>query len=434
LILATSEASSPEALMRDWFTRAALLDDVGRRFPFDAEIWANLGEARFHDPSPLSDPPADPLAAFQRAMELDPGYAQGYWHAVDLAFRSRQPLLAARYARIASRLDPDGVPGSMALTSLVLDSGLTAASTQRAIAAAPPRALLESSVNQLNWAADSAEASVAILREFSSRDDPVSRATSMDPALRLRLLALALAFRGHLHAAAASGLSRAIDSAAAGFDAWNDPFAELAILGAVPDSFARREFARAFDPNLYWGVSPTTGGVPRALRGLPWWSSHGDTASIRRFETRANEVAASPGRPVPRLRARYFAGVAPAYLALTQGDSAEALRRLEAVTDSLCFVVNCKPEKRLLAQLLARSGDDQAAARVLDHWGPMIMYATPIAVLAELDRGAIAERLGDTVRARRAYGFVVDVWRSADPELQGYVRAAREGLQRLKGQ
>jgi hypothetical protein len=434
LKLAVHQASSADALMRDWFTWTKLLEEAARRFPYDVEIWTEVGEARYHNPAPLSATLAGALGAFRRAVELDPGYALGYWHTVELALQLRQPTLAARYARDASRLEPEGEPGSMTLTSLVLDSGLAAPSSRRAIAAAPPRALLEAGQLHLAWAADSAEAAVAILGEFAGRDDPLVRATTIDPKLRLRFVAMALAFRGHLHAAAATGLARTADPKARGVDATNDPFTELAMLGAIPDSVARREFALAFADSLDWGVPRGNGANPRALRGVPWWYARGDTASLRRFGARAEAVSAAPGTPVARLRGRYYAGIVPAYLALARGDSADARRRLEAVSDSLCLVAACLPEKRLLAQLLSASGDDRRAAQVLDRWGRSgLPDDTPSAVLVELERGGMAERLGDTLRARRAYGLVADLWRNADPELQGYVGVAREGMGRVGG-
>ncbi len=199
------------------------------------------------------------------------------------------------------------------------------------------------------------------------------------------------------------------------------------MLGAVPESVARREFARAFDDTLTWGW-PGSSHTNRALRGLPWWYARGDTATLRRFGARAKAVASGPGNPVARLRGRYYAGIVPAYLALARGDSAGALRQLEGVSDSLCVVAACLPEKRLLSA----SGHDRRSAQVLDRWGRTVLPDyTPSAVLVELERGRIAERLADTVRGRRAYGFVADVWRKADPELRGYVRAAREGMDRL---
>jgi tetratricopeptide (TPR) repeat protein len=434
LKLAIDQSSSPDGAMRDWFTRTALLEEAGRRFPFDAAIWAELGEARFHEQSPLIDRPGDAFAAFKRAVGLDPGYAQAYWHIVDLAFRAGQPMLAVRHARAASRLGRTGQTGSMALTALVLDSGITAPATRRAISAASPNALFETANNRLGWAADSAEAAVVLLRELAARDDPVARAMTIEPNLRLRFVAIALAFRGHLHAAAATGLARASDPAAFGVDAWNDPFAELAMLGVVADTIAHVEFARAFDETLSWGKALNPSGNPRFLRGVPWWYQRGDTVSLRRLEARAGAVATAFGTPVARLRGRYYASIAPAYIALARGDSMGARRRLEAVPDSLCVAAPCLQEKWLLARLLVASGDDPGAARLLDHWSmDPLPGNTPSQVLIELERGGIAERLADTLRARRAYQFVADVWHDADPELQRYVRSAREGRARVGG-
>ena len=56
---------------------------------------------------------------------------------------------------------------------------------------------------------------------------------------------------------------------------------------------------------------------------------------------------------------------------------------------------------------------------------------TPLFVLATLELGRIAERLGDTRKAAEHYGFVMAAWRRADPELLPYVTEAREGLARV---
>jgi hypothetical protein len=52
-------------------------------------------------------------------------------------------------------------------------------------------------------------------------------------------------------------------------------------------------------------------------------------------------------------------------------------------------------------------------------------------VLATLELGRIAERLGDTKKAAECYGFVTAAWRRPDRELLPYVAEAREGLARL---
>ena len=57
--------------------------------------------------------------------------------------------------------------------------------------------------------------------------------------------------------------------------------------------------------------------------------------------------------------------------------------------------------------------------------------AGPWFVLATLERGRVAERLGEREKALESYRFVTEAWRRPDPELQPYVSEAREGLARL---
>jgi hypothetical protein len=55
----------------------------------------------------------------------------------------------------------------------------------------------------------------------------------------------------------------------------------------------------------------------------------------------------------------------------------------------------------------------------------------PSEILWTLERGRVAERLGDREKAIRSYQYVAHIWRTADPELQPYATEAREGLARL---
>jgi len=48
-----------------------------------------------------------------------------------------------------------------------------------------------------------------------------------------------------------------------------------------------------------------------------------------------------------------------------------------------------------------------------------------------MERGRVNERLGNREAAIDAYQFAADVWRHADPDLQGSVDEAKAGLARL---
>ena len=133
--------------------------------------------------------------------------------------------------------------------------------------------------------------------------------------------------------------------------------------------------------------------------------------------------------------ARADASLAAAALALARRDTAEALQRFLAFPDSLCagFYGSLSPSLAPLQmerfRLLAATGRDREAARVFDQ--QVTMPLSTGSILGTLDRGRIAERLGDLVTAAREYQFVVDVWRNADSELRPYVTEARVALQRL---
>lgn len=52
-------------------------------------------------------------------------------------------------------------------------------------------------------------------------------------------------------------------------------------------------------------------------------------------------------------------------------------------------------------------------------------------MLARLEAGRSAERLGARERAVDAYHFVLDIWRHGDRELEPYRHEAQQGLARL---
>ena len=435
LDIAADDALDPIELVDFRFRAAAAREEAARRYPNDPEIWYELGEFRVHEP-PLGNAPALALQAFERAIALDSGFTPAYEHAVRLAIQLGQPNLARRYARTYAAFDPTDINApSLRLVALVLDSGgLGSAPVTRAIQTASAEPLWRAGFDHLSWWPDSAETAVALLRELATGRHQAEGGAPWvaDSLKRLQYLATALAFRGHLHAAAETNRRLVAHPEDSPWTSFPDPFLELALLGAIADSASRRAFAQAWEPRADWGGMVTPWGrlvTPRHLRGLPWWFSRGDTAALARFEQRAATLARSARSPIAMLRARYLAHAATAYLTLARADSAAALRLFQAIPDTLCIAADCFFEKLTLARLLAARGEDRGAAELLDRW-QWVEGNTPSAVLATLERGRIAERLGESGKAVACYRFVADVWRRADPELQTYVTEAREGFRR----
>jgi hypothetical protein len=250
----------------------------------------------------------------------------------------------------------------------------------------------------------------------------------LDSLMWPQYLAAALAYRGHLREAYQTNRRLLLDPGASNRSLILDPFLDLALLGAVPDSIAGPVFARALEPSAPWGsVSWVT---PRHLRGTPWWLAHRDTASLRRFAARAAEETRRPNPPLVVLRARLLGATSTAYAALARGDSAGALGYLEAIPDTLCLVGDCFHLKLTLARLLSARGDDRRAGALLERWR-WAAGSSPWFVLSTLERGRVAERLGEREKAIESYRFVTEAWRRPDPELQPYVSEAREALARL---
>jgi eukaryotic-like serine/threonine-protein kinase len=431
----TDGAPTADELVTLWYRKAALLGGLARRYPDDPEVWFMLGEHRFHAPPPLGQLPGPALDPFERASALDPGFAPADLHLVELAMRLGRVDEAKAHARVYVARDEGGL-AVLRLVSLIFDSGgVEAPRVRREVEAADEHTLMFAGEGLLRWWTDSAETAVVLLRELASRRDrsadrPPDPPDAVPTAMSRQRLAAALAFRGHLRAAVEAG-----EPPRAGVlpGRWRqdveDPFQDLALLGFVPDSVTRRVYGHALGSDSAWSGNGSAR-PPRHLLGLPWWLTRGDSASIVRFGNRAAQVARSGGPAIAVLRARYYGQAAPAYLALLQGDSADAVRRLEAIPDTLCLVGGCFLERVLLARLLAARGEDRRAADMLDRWAA-VGDARPLVVLAALDRARLAERMGDRSKARERYRFVTEVWRDPDPELRPHLSEARAGLARL---
>jgi hypothetical protein len=84
------------------------------------------------------------------------------------------------------------------------------------------------------------------------------------------------------------------------------------------------------------------------------------------------------------------------------GDTGTAIRKLSAISDTLCLADNlsdgCFHLNLTLVRLLAARGDDRQAGALLERWR-WSGGSTPSFVLATLELGRIAERLGDTRKA-----------------------------------
>jgi hypothetical protein len=121
-----------------------------------------------------------------------------------------------------------------------------------------------------------------------------------------------------------------------------------------------------------------------------------------------------------------------AYLALARRDTASALRQLLTTPDTLH---ECWYDTRLtLVQLLIATGRSrEAAGRLERRWPGTSACSNGIDdVMWTMERARVFERFGRHAEAAANYAFVADAWRTADAELQPWVREAHDAMARLR--
>jgi eukaryotic-like serine/threonine-protein kinase len=393
-----------------WTTlrRAQVLgEELTRRYPDDAESWYLLGEARYHWGVPAGYPVAEAVRAFDRAIRCDSSFFPAYIHAIELAFRLDGLEAGRRYAQqyLAQRPTDEAAAG-IRLADRIAGAVLAGRDPRSALQGASPSDLHDAQ-SLLARASDSAEAAVTVSRALVAApqvDDP-----SLAPVEREAWLTLVLLYRGHVREAAryASGNASILPVHRI----------EIALMAALPADSVKDAFQRIL----------LGGRAPALSSSLPWWLAHEDGGALREIVRRGDSLARAGSADVDREMGTYLARSATAYLAVVHHDTTTAIQTLEALPDSLCPV--CYTGRLLLGRLLAARHEDHKAEALLDQ--SLIDLTVPSNTLWVLERGRVAERMGDRAKASRSYQYVADVWRNADPELQPYVAEAKEGLARL---
>jgi eukaryotic-like serine/threonine-protein kinase len=385
----------------------AILEDLRKRYPQDPEVWHLQGEADNHL-GPFADRTIqDQLDAFDRAIVLDSAFAPSYIHPIEVASRNGGEEGARRYLTPFLKLahSEKNADGARLLETL-LDSTPSEAERLRLYAEMQGNGLFSTYI-ALSSLPDSGELVVGVSRYIAAHLLPGPPFN--EPANAKRSFARALMSRGHLRA----GLEQLPEQ-----DQGPLLF-EAALLGAVPVERAARRFQE-------WMALPSV--VP--VMAFPWWTTQGDSVSLRVAERKADSLARQSPSPIARSQARYASLSAAAYRELAAKDTAGALQRFMALPRDLC--PSCFLDRLTLAQLLVERRQDQEAMRILraDH-PAFTLSPTPTAILWTLLRGRVAERLNQREQAIQSYAWVAGMWRKPDSELQPYVNEAREGLTRL---
>jgi serine/threonine-protein kinase len=391
----------------------ATLQEATERYEQDAEAWYRLADAYFHfaiGPR-LSVSDEATLGTFDRALSLDSAFAPAYIHPVELAFGIGDTARALRYARSYFAVRPTDVSASGTLLAARLLAG-NARDTARAAATLDTASadLLFQAYSAARRSLDRSHTAIRILRLMGGRRADYAPLGTV--AFANHRLALQLSFRGRIREALELPESRS-----------SVAFAEMALAGAIP----RDEAAPVFAEWLQSNPRERGTGVPLVAAAGAWWAQQGDTASLRTMTRFAQHGNPARHTPAEGAALAYTAAIGRAYIALARGDTALALRRFTVVPVLLCQL--CAVPRLMHARLLSAKGRYREAAVILVDRPTLLPSAVDI--LWALERGRVAERLGDTATARAAFGRVERAWGGGDAELSAPVDEARAALRRL---
>jgi eukaryotic-like serine/threonine-protein kinase len=379
-------------------TRAAV-----KQFPDDPDLWYALGEAGMHgsEGSKEGASPSEIKQAFDRSIMLDSTFAPAYVHLVELGLRESRASgrrYLAEYLRRKAGHKSDDLLLVDALTlapqfdSALVDSVLRSASSEQ----------LTQLLFVFSQFVDSNETSLnvtrGIVRQIRGRKD-----AEETQALAGQFLVM----RGRVNDALAIGVR-------------SSGLAHLALFGAIPQHLADSLMSAAYLANQI-GFRMVIGAL--GIRG--------DTLELRRYIRMRDTMIVHDTTGQMALVTPYVTAITNGFTQLARHDTAAAMRTFSSLPDSLCIRTDCAYVWLVKERLLAAQGRWAEAAKILNSQG---VPESALGVYAELERGLVAEKLGDRARAIDAYSYVEGMWRNADPPFQGYVADARAGLSRLAGE
>ncbi|MFL5520035.1 MAG: protein kinase domain-containing protein [Gemmatimonadales bacterium] len=467
------------------FESRALYEQLIAKDSSDVDAWYGLGDAWFHDnPTDQSVAHFTPsLRAFKRALALDPGYALAFEHVnfiLGLASRPHPNIVLLPTDSIA----PQEVPPKKADEPAVQVAVERARS--EAIRLAQDWVTLQPATPRAH---EALLAALLTARDFPGAERELARfrtAAPRYPELLVDEARIRIA-QGDFRTATTQ-LAASMDSLTAkdleGIRGANDAVqrvASAANLFAYRGNVARA--ARVIDQttDLLVGASGRDAPAPEIERDLWQWHRLGELysavgappAAMRRVWESAVETARSLPKE-QRAKALSSGGAAAvgllttlrpdasaikeltamsgqqpvkevrALLALQRADSAGARKALaepeptmaKSMTEKLGYGVYRRP---LAAQAYYILGDYDRALSMLESYEPDQLSTTSFDMRwgmvgrVRLLRGAVLEKLGREVDARRQYQLALEQWEDADSDLRPFVEEAQKGLARLEG-
>jgi serine/threonine-protein kinase len=366
---------------------------AAERYSKDPEAWYLLGDMRLHNDPTVGYREA--LRYFDNAIAADSDYAVAYPHAIELSQRYGADA-GRRYMDAYLRRDPRDFEGEgVRIAARISDPKAKPQEIDALLDTLPPR-VVQKAYGVLSRLPDSSEIAIRILRAGVKRapNPGMQRYTS-------GTLASQLALRGHI--AEAWPLAVSSKSFVAG---------EIAVLGLIPADSAIKVLRPWLNEQNDAFLVP-----------FPVLAMVGDTTTLLTMASRMDQVAQRD--TARRTIVGYVANSLRAYAALARKDTTQATQLFAALPDS---VISVPVDIFIRARLIGRQ-DPKRAIAILERYS-----ASPDLIFAarELERGRLAEKVGDREAAVDAYAYVAAVWERAEVQsLKDGAKEANDAIKRL---
>jgi len=438
--------------------------------PGDADAWYGLGDAWFHDAQGTMDRHfTESLRAFRRTLTLAPDYSLAYEHVqymlnfasrpgtgvflvtpdsfatsdgVDSAARAaattRARLAGVESARAWSTAQPATARAHLAMVDALLanqqypDALAEVARFRAADSTNPEMPFLQARVR---FASGEGPRAAAELKSAMATITPGDFAGAEDaPTVMFDVMAGAniFAYYGDLASAA-----RVIEL--------GDDIRTEVLAASMPQSMKGDDWKRWMLSGLYGSA-----GAPMAALERIWAATAEEARSLppdQRMAVLHSGADAAIGiftvsgdsRPLEELQAiggEPLPAELVALLALSRQDTAAARKALAGLEKDRKTYVGWRP---LYAAAQFRLGDFSGTIATLELYEPPLFntrgFDSRWAAIGRvrLLRAAAYEKLGRRAEAAEQYQLVLSQWKSADPELEVFLRQAEAGLARVQG-
>ncbi|HRP07399.1 MAG TPA: serine/threonine-protein kinase [Gemmatimonadales bacterium] len=415
----------PGAMQLNQMPQIILLDSLLTRFPDEVEGWAALGDRYYHDRGQLLLPAEGYRTAFERAIELNPYYAEPYLHLIEDAMYRLDSTEARRLVSEYESIHRGRLRCSLQLpVDLAWGSEEARRKAMAALDTVPADALWEclprtgtypvrDDASELIWA--------RVSQEIADLEQPLRVPAYFTYRLRGRVA------RGQ-SLAIANELA-AMERATGPSSWWAERTQIMLHLAGFRDSATAHRAARTLTEMPPTGLAPSV--TARIWVGL-LAASEGRWSTTDSMIDQLDSLAPVLAREFDRkagIASSSHADVLRAYQALVRGGITN-LPAMDSTLAGLYWAGLLSPAgvlRLMVGHLLLEWGELAAARRYFESFGSYDLFGTS----SELPLGRIAEAQGNRGEAIEHYRRFIGWWNDPDPELRGKVEEARAGLRRL---